>query len=222
MSSLADLIPGIHGAPQRDREVAGLKAGLEMVDVIKQAVKDRQKLPERDLVLTVDSHRVVLTRQLARRAREKARGTGKPHNEARRVFRKELLRLLAEQVARRVGAELLDRRDVDDIRDELSSSPEIQKHLEEFWPTLSAEQLLTDLFARWPEPVRRLDLVGHSMGGLVLRHACHHAVQTGQPWVGAVRRMVYLGSPHRGAPLAHRVDQLATQLSRWSNSRTWG
>ena len=37
--------------------------------------------------------------------------------------------------------------DVDDIRDELSSSPEIQKHLEEFWPTLSAEQLLTDLFA---------------------------------------------------------------------------
>ncbi|GAA4926492.1 PGAP1-like protein [Actinomycetospora succinea] len=82
--------------------------------------------------------------------------------------------------------------------------------------------LLTDLFARWPEQVRRLDLVGHSMGGLVLRHACHHAVQTGQPWVGAVRRMVYLGSPHRGAPLAHRVDQLASQLSRWSNARTWG
>ncbi|GLZ43905.1 permease [Actinomycetospora sp. NBRC 106375] len=82
--------------------------------------------------------------------------------------------------------------------------------------------LLTDLFARWPEAVRRLDLVGHSMGGLVLRHACHHAVQTGQPWVAAVRRMVYLGSPHRGAPLAHRVDQLASQLSRWSNSRTWG
>ena len=82
--------------------------------------------------------------------------------------------------------------------------------------------LLTDLWHRWPEQVRRLDLVGHSMGGLVLRHACHHAVQTGQPWVGAVRRMVYLGSPHRGAPLAHRVDQLASRLSRWSNSRTWG
>jgi pimeloyl-ACP methyl ester carboxylesterase len=82
--------------------------------------------------------------------------------------------------------------------------------------------VLTDLWRRWPEQVSRLDLVGHSMGGLVLRHACHHAVQTGQPWVGAVRRMIYLGSPHRGAPLAHRVDQLATQLSRWSRSRTWG
>lgn len=81
--------------------------------------------------------------------------------------------------------------------------------------------LLTDLWNRWPAEVRRLDLVGHSMGGLMLRHACHHAVQTGQPWVGAVRRMIYLGSPHRGAPLAHRVDQLATRLQRWSRSRAW-
>jgi pimeloyl-ACP methyl ester carboxylesterase len=82
--------------------------------------------------------------------------------------------------------------------------------------------LLAEVTERWPVPIRRLDLVGHSMGGLVLRHACHHAVQTGQPWVGAVRRMIYLGSPHRGAPLAHRVDQLATQLARWSRSRSWG
>jgi hypothetical protein len=81
--------------------------------------------------------------------------------------------------------------------------------------------MLTDLWNRWPETVRRLDLVGHSMGGLMLRHACHHAVQTGQPWVGAVRRMIYLGSPHRGAPLAHRVDQLATRLQHWSRSRAW-
>ena len=82
--------------------------------------------------------------------------------------------------------------------------------------------LLTDLVARWPEPIRQLDLVGHSMGGLVLRHTCHHGVQTGAPWVPAVRRMIYLGSPHRGAPLAHRVDQLADQLARWSRSRFWG
>ncbi len=82
--------------------------------------------------------------------------------------------------------------------------------------------LLTDLWNRWPAEVHRLDLVGHSMGGLLLRYACHHAVETGQPWVATVRRMVYLGSPHRGAPLAHRVDQLASGLSRWSRSATWG
>ncbi|GAA4838889.1 permease [Actinomycetospora corticicola] len=82
--------------------------------------------------------------------------------------------------------------------------------------------LLGEVFDAWPEKIERLDLVGHSMGGLVLRHACHAAVLAGEPWVHAVRRMVYLGSPHEGAPLAHRVDQLATQLSRWARSRTWG
>ncbi|MDT7744804.1 MAG: hypothetical protein QOE59_3882 [Actinomycetota bacterium] len=82
--------------------------------------------------------------------------------------------------------------------------------------------LLAELTERWPVPIRRLDLVGHSMGGLVLRHACHAAVVTGEPWVRSVRRMVYLGSPHRGAPLAHRVDQLASRLARYAQSRTWG
>jgi hypothetical protein len=82
--------------------------------------------------------------------------------------------------------------------------------------------LLAEVTERWPVPIRRLDLVGHSMGGLVLRHACHAAVVTGEPWVRSVRRMVYLGSPHRGAPLAHRVDQLAGRLARYARSRTWG
>jgi hypothetical protein len=82
--------------------------------------------------------------------------------------------------------------------------------------------LLAELTERWPVPIRRLDLVGHSMGGLMLRHTCHAAVVTGEPWVRSVRRMVYLGSPHRGAPLAHQVDRLAGRLARYAQSRTWG
>jgi PGAP1-like protein len=82
--------------------------------------------------------------------------------------------------------------------------------------------LLAELTERWPVPIRRLDLVGHSMGGLMLRHACHAAVVTGEPWVRSVRRMVYLGSPHRGAPLAHQGDRLASRLARYARARTWG
>lgn len=79
--------------------------------------------------------------------------------------------------------------------------------------------LLTATAARWPVPIRRLDLVGHSMGGLVLRHACHAAVGDGAAWVRSVRRMVYLGSPHQGAPLAHGVDRLATRLAGSAGDR---
>jgi pimeloyl-ACP methyl ester carboxylesterase len=71
--------------------------------------------------------------------------------------------------------------------------------------------LIDRLTAVWPVPVDRIDLVGHSMGGLVARVACHRADSAGQPWAAKVRVVVNLGSPHLGAPLAKGV-QLAARL----------
>lgn len=59
--------------------------------------------------------------------------------------------------------------------------------------------LLERLVATWPVPVEELVLVGHSMGGLVLRSACHAAA--GRRWRALVSRLVCLGTPHHGAPL---------------------
>jgi pimeloyl-ACP methyl ester carboxylesterase len=51
-------------------------------------------------------------------------------------------------------------------------------------------------------PAEELVLVGHSMGGLVIRSAVHH----GEPaWTARVRHVICLGTPHAGAPLA-RLD----------------
>ncbi|MFE3545337.1 esterase/lipase family protein [Nocardia sp. NPDC059177] len=63
------------------------------------------------------------------------------------------------------------------------------------------DALLTRLVASWPMPVHEICLVGHSMGGLVARSACHRADEAGADWVRAVRQVVCLGSPHLGAPL---------------------
>jgi pimeloyl-ACP methyl ester carboxylesterase len=60
--------------------------------------------------------------------------------------------------------------------------------------------LLDALVAAWPVPLERLSVVGHSMGGLVARSACHVARQEGQAWLGALDSLVFLGSPHHGAP----------------------
>jgi len=54
----------------------------------------------------------------------------------------------------------------------------------------------------YPVPIEELTLIGHSMGGLVLRSACHYGDDDGMPWTGLVRRLFCLGSPHAGAPLA--------------------
>ncbi|MGE0496602.1 MAG: esterase/lipase family protein [Ramlibacter sp.] len=60
---------------------------------------------------------------------------------------------------------------------------------------------LEQLLEQWPHAVQRLALVGHSMGGLVLRSAWHYGAQAGHRWPAQVDDMVFLGSPHHGAPL---------------------
>lgn len=60
---------------------------------------------------------------------------------------------------------------------------------------------LQTLIAQWPQPVDELLLIGHSMGGLVARSACHHAAEAGHPWLQKLRTLVFLGCPHHGARL---------------------
>ena len=70
--------------------------------------------------------------------------------------------------------------------------------------------LLDALVAEWPVPVEELVLVGHSMGGLVLRSAAHHAGEAA--WTSRARHAFYLGSPHRGAPLEKAANAAAWAL----------
>lgn len=62
-------------------------------------------------------------------------------------------------------------------------------------------ELLALVTAAWPVPVGRIALIGHSMGGLVVRSACHHGVAAGMAWAEHVDRLAFLGTPHGGAPL---------------------
>ena len=63
------------------------------------------------------------------------------------------------------------------------------------------DALLHALVAAMPVEPREVVLVGHSMGGLVIRRACHEAGLAGRGWLGRVRHAFYIGSPHLGAPL---------------------
>jgi pimeloyl-ACP methyl ester carboxylesterase len=71
--------------------------------------------------------------------------------------------------------------------------------------------LLQQLQLAWPVPLEQLVIVGHSMGGLVARSACHYAEVNGLDWRRALRALVCLGTPHHGAALergGRRIDQL--------------
>lgn len=88
---------------------------------------------------------------------------------------------------------------------------------------------LESLVADWPVPVQELVIVCHSMGGLVTRSAC--AVAAGQRWTKVLSKLVFLGTPHHGAPLergGRLVDALlefspyAAPLARLGKARSAG
>jgi pimeloyl-ACP methyl ester carboxylesterase len=61
--------------------------------------------------------------------------------------------------------------------------------------------ILETLLQAWPVPVEHLTIIGHSMGGLLARSACHYGGLAGHAWLKQLRKMVLLGTPHHGAPL---------------------
>lgn len=80
--------------------------------------------------------------------------------------------------------------------------------------------LLEEVHAHWPVPVQSIALVGHSMGGLVIRSACAAAHTVGQRWIDDVEQVVTLGSPHRGAPLEKLTNMVAWALSAVAETRS--
>jgi pimeloyl-ACP methyl ester carboxylesterase len=78
--------------------------------------------------------------------------------------------------------------------------------------------LLERLVAAWPVPVDELAIVGHSMGGLVARSACHAGDAENHAWRRKLHKLVCIASPHHGAPLergGHWIDMLL-EVSRYS------
>ena len=70
-------------------------------------------------------------------------------------------------------------------------------------------RLLETLVSNWPRPVEELVILGHSMGGLVARSACHYGREAGHGWLRHLSKLLFLGTPHHGSPLergGHRLD----------------
>ena len=69
--------------------------------------------------------------------------------------------------------------------------------------------LMEALLHEWPHPIEQLTVLGHSMGGLVARSACHYASLARHAWAKRLDHLLVLGTPHFGAPLERagkRVD----------------
>lgn len=79
--------------------------------------------------------------------------------------------------------------------------------------------LMESVHGNWPVPVTSIALVGHSMGGLVVRAACSAAQEHGYRWLADATDVVTLGAPHLGSPLEKLTELAARGLDVAAETR---
>jgi len=74
--------------------------------------------------------------------------------------------------------------------------------------------LVEQLMVHWPIPIQEITVLAHSMGGLLIRSAHYYARQEGLRWPSRLKNIVFLGTPHHGAPLERAGNWVDVILSR--------
>lgn len=155
-----DFVPGLRVTAEDTPDAARFKGSLKILDVLAAAIADRQRLPERPLPIELSDVTVRIDAETAEWAREEARASGLPHNEARAVFREIVTYVLTERVIARIGRGWLTRKDRaawEDLRadllEELAEHERFAAALDELWPILTPETLLASLYTS-PERLR--------------------------------------------------------------------
>ena len=149
MASLGRLMPGINAVPETNADVAAIKGRLDMAAIVANAVSNRMRVPPQNRILEVDGRKLTLTPRQVRRARERARATGKPYNEARVTFVKILLRELTEQMTELVeAANIGNNADRSYLAEDVRTARDVRIALNLCWMPMTPEKLISDLFSK--------------------------------------------------------------------------
>jgi DNA helicase IV len=153
LATLGDMFPGVRARGVEPAAAAALKGRVGMLDVLARAVADRQTVPHDYIEVDHDGYPLRIERAVLEDARAAARKAARPHNVARQIFVTEAIHALSLQIAERIGADplggenLLSEADLAETRRELREDIDVQMALFDFWPVLTARQVLRDLLS---------------------------------------------------------------------------
>jgi DNA helicase IV len=149
-----DLVPGLRVTAEDGPRAARVKGSLTMLDVLAAAVADRQRLPDAPLPIELSGVTVRIDAETAEWARQEARASGLPHNEARPVFSEILSWVLTERATARIGRGWLTRSDREgwerlrrDLLKELQDDDAFAAVLDQLWPILTPQAVLASLYS---------------------------------------------------------------------------
>jgi DNA helicase IV len=138
MAVLADLVAGVRVTGRDVLAAARVKGDLRMVNVVRRAVRDRQRPLRRELVVGIGARRVRLSVAISAEIVAEARRRFRTHNAARRFVQAELFEALARSHP--------DEMPLAAIEDQLRRHPAVLEALNWMWPVLTPSELLHDLY----------------------------------------------------------------------------
>ncbi len=145
LSSIGELVPGVHATTHDRPEVADAKGDIVMASVLERAVRARERIPAGGITMPLDGDSVHLSAGVIARAGRDARRDHESHNGARTSFLTHLLNQSATRLAR---VRKLDPGDAfvrEELVDELRESTVVRRELNLLWMPLTAERVLRDL-----------------------------------------------------------------------------
>lgn len=146
-ATVADLVPGVIVEGRDAPHVAEIKGRPVLAQVIARAVRARQRVPHAPVEISVDGRRVVVRPRDVAEAVQRARRTGKPHNQARVTFVRDMLARLAAQYVEQLGHPVPPE-DRAEIVEELRTTREVRIALNLAWMPLTPQKLVGDLLTR--------------------------------------------------------------------------
>ncbi|MBV9410675.1 MAG: AAA family ATPase [Acidimicrobiia bacterium] len=149
LARVGDLFPGVAGRRPESPTAIEVKGRAAMVDVLKRAVRTRQRILREDTIIGFGAMQLRVTTQASASARRRARATGQPHNKAKAVFDNALLDDLVEQAMvkdARLGRSN-DHGRRRETRASLRRTREFRALAYRLWPQLTPMELLGDMLS---------------------------------------------------------------------------
>lgn len=152
LTTVGDLVPGVSATAVDEPDLAVIKGRTVMAAVVANAVLDRQRVPGTAVTIPSEQGRLRVEPSVLQQAQQRAWGSRLPHNRARAVFVRTVISALARQIAVRhrsgLAASLpFTAEDLAEVIDELRQDDAVSQALARWWPMLSPQRLIADLFA---------------------------------------------------------------------------
>lgn len=144
LNTLEELIPQVRATGTEPDAVAEIKGRRLWRSVLRKAVRLRQRLPQTDTEFLIGNHTLVLRPAMVKEAREVARRTRRPHNQARITFVRSVLAKLTDQYVTGLGYDV-DPAERAEITEEIRQTKAVRVAINLAWMPVTPQHLLSDL-----------------------------------------------------------------------------